>query len=74
MFSISLKFSADALVSLIIWLGYLKYVPGQLEILMKRKTVVVLYVTIILHVHGSPGKQTDEWYRMTCDPDIGCSI
>lgn len=41
---------------------------------MKRKTVVVLYVTIILHVHGSPGKQTDEWYRMTCDPDIGCSI
>lgn len=42
--------------------------------LMKRKTVVVLYVTIILHVHGSAGKQTDEWYRMTCDPDIGCSI
>lgn len=57
-FSIWLKISADVLVAYIC-LDHLKYVPGLLEY-----SLTVQYATSILHVHGCPGKQTDEGYRM----------
>lgn len=40
-------------------MDHLKYVPGLLEY-----SLTVQYATSILHVHGCPGKQTDEGYRM----------
>lgn len=57
-FSIWLKISADVLVACIC-LDHLKYVPGLLEY-----SLTVQYATSILHVHGCPGKQIDEGYRM----------